>query len=67
MPIKYQPLGIPATSSFAIKANGTFNVGVVPPTASFAQFTTDPAFTGPKGAPFVVVTGSIVSVTPPAP
>jgi hypothetical protein len=60
MPIRYQPLGIPTTSSFANRALGAVTASVLPSTASFAQFTTDVNFTGPTGPSFRIVTGSIV-------
>lgn len=64
MPIKYQPLGIPVTSSFAEVAKGAITASIIPVTASFADLTTDPTFTGPQGPSFRPVTGKIVPITP---
>jgi len=61
MPIRYQPLGIPTTSSFAVSASGAVDASTFPETASRAVITTDSAFTGPQGEPFKnIITGSIV-------
>jgi hypothetical protein len=65
MPIKYQPLGIPSTSSFADIANGAITGSNLPTTASVATVTTDVTFTGPPGDAFAsIITGSIVEYTP---
>jgi hypothetical protein len=64
MPVKYQPLGIPVTSSFSERARGAITASNLPATASFAQVTTDVAFTGPTGPSFRTITGSIVPLNP---
>ena len=63
MPIRYQPLGIPTTSSFAEKALGAVVASNLPSTSSFAQITTDVNFIGPTGPAFITIRGSVVQIT----
>jgi hypothetical protein len=61
MDFKFQPLGIPVSSSRAIFAISANTVQNPPESASFAQFTESPV--GPQGPCASIITGSIIPIS----
>lgn len=62
MSIKYQPLGIPVSSSFSISSSIALDVKNEPVTASFAVSSSFPV--GPTGSIFKRLTGTTIPVVP---
>lgn len=59
MTFKFQPAGIPESSSLAINANTALSVGSLPITGSSAGFSLGNI--GPNGAPYRTENGSIIN------
>lgn len=61
MDYEFQPMGIPASSSFAVSSEVTLRSTNLPVTASMAEYTKSPP--GPQGKEFVIGHAYIISVS----
>jgi hypothetical protein len=59
MTFKFQPLGIPDSSSFAVNAKVALASTILPATGSSADFSLAPA--GPNGRNYLTANGTIVN------
>lgn len=57
MAFKFQPLGIPVSSSYAISASAALFSVPMPPTASYAEYVL--TVVGPSGSAYKTVSGSV--------
>jgi hypothetical protein len=64
--IRFNPGGVPVSSSQAVSASVCLSAGTVPPTASYAEWADSPS--GSNGLPFVrTVVGNVVLISTPPP
>jgi hypothetical protein len=60
MTIRFQPLGLPESSSYAVSCSVALSVGELPTTASLAEYSLGNV--GPQGTPYKTVNGNIVNL-----
>ena len=60
MTLRFLPLGLPESSSFAVSSSAALTVGDLPLTASLAEYSLGNI--GPAGAPYNTVTGNIATI-----
>lgn len=60
MQIRFQPLGLPESSSFAVSSSTALTVGSLPTTASLAGYSLGNV--GPQGAPYKTTNGNIINL-----